>query len=174
MNLLSDYYRSVLEETHRRGPWGIMSLEYAPRVAGMMQRYNLDEVLDYGAGAGNLEKQLQLLLPNVTVHNYDPGVIKWNALPKPCKMVACIDVIEHIEPQFLDAVLDDLERVIEGYAFISICTYPASRILPNGWNAHICIKDPLEWKEIFERRFDILSGMFKNNAEIEICKKGII
>lgn len=172
MNLISDYYKDVLEKEHTKGNWGVASLHYAPRVASMMKRYGLTEVLDYGAGAGNLEKELARLLPDVKVFNYDPGVPKWNSRPEPCKMVACIDVIEHIEPELLDNVLDDLQRVILDHAFISISTTPARRILNNGWNAHICIKDPLEWKEIFAKRFTIIRpGMYDGGVEIEVCRK---
>lgn len=174
MKLLSDYYRSVLEKEHANGEWGVASIHYAPRVVKIMSEYNLTEVLDYGAGAGNLEKNLKLLNPNIIVHNYEPGIPKWNIIPSPCKMVACIDVIEHVEPEYIDYVLDDLVRVIDGYAFISISTTLANRVLNNGWNAHICLKDPIEWKQIFERRFTLLGeGMFDNGVEIEICKKGL-
>jgi len=31
--------------------------------------------------------------------------------PSPASFVACIDVLEHIEPELLDNVLDDLRRV---------------------------------------------------------------
>jgi hypothetical protein len=172
--LLTDYYKSVLEQEHANGEWGVASVHYAPRVANMMKRYNLNEVLDYGAGAGNLEKTLKTILPDVIVYNYEPGIPKWNIIPSPCKMVACIDVIEHIEPECIDSVLDDLERVIEGYAFISISTTLANRVLNNGWNAHICLKDPQEWKEIFERRFQIICpGMYDGGVEIEICRRDL-
>lgn len=169
MTLVTDYYRKVLETEHSLGEWGVASIEYAPRIANIMSRYKLNEILDYGAGAGNLEKNLLILLPNVIVHNYEPGIPKWNNKPNPCKMVACTDVIEHIEPDCLNDVLDDLQRVIEKYAFISISTVPAYRVLNNGWNAHICLKDPKEWKEIFEKRFNIIKlNMFDSGIEIEL------
>lgn len=169
MTLVTDYYRSVLEKEHSQGEWGVASIEYAPRIANIMRRHKLNEILDYGAGAGNLEKNLLILLPNVIVHNYEPGIPKWNNKPNPCKMVACTDVIEHIEPDCLNDVLNDLQRVIEKYAFISISTVPAYRVLNNGWNAHICLKDPKEWKEIFEKKFNIIKlNMFDSGIELEL------
>ncbi len=171
MTLVTDYYRSVLEKEHAQSEWGVASIGYAPRIANIMSRYKLTEILDYGAGAGNLEKNLKILLPNVIVHNYEPGVPKWSNKPAPCKMVACTDVIEHIEPECLNDVLDDLQRVIEQHAFVSISTAPAYRVLNNGWNAHICIKKPIEWKEIFEKRFNIVqSSVFDNGIELELQK----
>jgi 2-polyprenyl-3-methyl-5-hydroxy-6-metoxy-1,4-benzoquinol methylase len=174
MTLVTDYYRSVLEKEHSISQWGVASVYYAPRIFDILSKYNLNELLDYGSGVGNLEKVLKKLNPNIVVHKYEPGIPQWSTSPKPCKMVACIDVIEHVEPDCLNNVLDDLERVIEKYAFISISTVPATRVLNNGWNAHICLKKAEEWKEIFEKRFRILaSSMSEYYIDLELCKKDL-
>ena len=70
-------------------------------------------------------------------------------------MVACIDVLEHIEPAYLTGVLDDLKRLTEGVAFLSIHTGPAVKVLSDGRNAHL-IQQPMEWwlPQIWER-FDL-------------------
>jgi hypothetical protein len=36
------------------------------------------------------------------IHHYDPAIPQWSAPPEPCRFVACIDVLEHIEPGLLD------------------------------------------------------------------------
>lgn len=153
MNLLSDYYRSVLEKEHSNTKWGIASLEYAAHIADLMQKKNFNEILDYGAGQGNLEQSLKQFIPNVKVYNYDPGIPKWSDIPNPCEMVACIDVLEHVEPEYLDSVLTDLERVIINFGFITVSSKLAGRILNNGWNAHICIKSAKEWNKLLQERF---------------------
>lgn len=173
--VISDYYKKVLEVEHAKGEWGIMSLNFAERVANMMKLHNSQEVLDYGCGAGNLEKSLKTIIPDIIVHNYDPGIPMYNKLPDPCKIVACIDVLEHVEPECLESVLDDLERVIEGYAVITISCHTALRVLNNGWNAHICIKTPQEWLNILSNRFDITFNHAKNSfLKLEVAKKGLI
>lgn len=173
MKLLSDYYKSVLVKEHEITPWGVASLKYTQVVYNMMQQYNLKEILDYGSGVGNLGISLNKLDKDIKIYNYEPGKIEWSITPQPCAMVACIDVIEHVEPEYLDAVLDDLERVIIGYAFVDIFTKPAARILHNGWNAHICLKTSKEWFDIFSKRFDIIDArLYQDTVELKIAKKG--
>ena len=66
-------------------------------------------MLDYGAGKGRLGEALRKMLPNPPViHCYDPAAPEWAGEPAPCEMVVCIDVLEHVEPGYLDPVLDDL------------------------------------------------------------------
>ena len=55
------------------------------------------------------------------IYHYDPAIPEWSAPPAPRRFVACIDVLEHIEPDLLDNVLDDLKRVVLGWVF-SPCT----------------------------------------------------
>lgn len=173
--LVTDHYRSVLEKEHAQGEWGIMSLHFAARVANMMKLHRSKEVLDYGCGAGNLGKSLKVIMPDVIVHNYEPGIPQYSHPPAPCKIVACIDVLEHVEPECLESVLNDLERVIEGYAVITVSCHLAMRVLNNGWNAHICIKTPQEWLEILRERFDITFYHAASDfLKLEVAKKGLI
>ena len=70
----------------------------------------------------------------------------------PCRFVACIDVLEHIEPHLLDNVLDDLKRVTAGVGVFTVNTGPAKKVLPDGRNAHL-IQQPARWwlPKILER-----------------------
>jgi hypothetical protein len=53
-------------------------------------------------------------------------------------------VLEHIEPQYLEQVLDHLVELTEVVAFITIHTGPAMKTLPDGRNAHLT-QEPIEW-----------------------------
>ena len=77
-------------------------------------------------------------------HPYDPALDAISASPEPAELVVCIDVLEHVEPEHLDAVLDDLARVVQGLGFFSIASYAAQRVLADGRNAHL-IQQPMEW-----------------------------
>ena len=66
-----------------------------------------------------LREQIQRPL---TIHHYDPAIPEWAAPPVPCRFVACIDVLEHIEPHLLENVLDDLKRVTEGVGVFTVHT----------------------------------------------------
>lgn len=70
-------------------------------------------------------------------------------------MVACIDVLEHVEPAHLSDVLDHLEELTELILFASIATGPAAKKLSDGRNAHL-IQQPMEfWLPKLWERFDI-------------------
>lgn len=112
-------------------------------------------LLDYGCGAAcNLAKHIKVS-QGLTYQAYDPGVEKFASPPVPAQMVACIDVLEHVEPELVDNVLDDITRLTEGVAFLTICTKAALKNLPDGRNAHLT-QQPLKWwiPKICER-FDV-------------------
>ena len=101
-------------------------------------------MLDYGCGSNlSLTKTLKPKR-KFKYQCYDPMVDKYSAEPVPAQMVACIDVIEHIEPDYLEDVLDHLEELTEQILFISVHTGPAGKVLDDGRNAHL-IQQPMEW-----------------------------
>jgi hypothetical protein len=59
-------------------------------------------------------------------------------------MVACIDVLEHIEPELLDNVLDHLQSLTELVVMLTIDSGPAGKVLSDGRNAHL-IQEPMAW-----------------------------
>lgn len=88
----------------------------------------------------------------ITYQAYDPGVPRFSKGPIPAELVCCIDVLEHIEPEYLDHVLDDLARLTEGVCFLTVTTVPALKCLEDGRNAHL-IQEPMAWwlPKLFER-----------------------
>lgn len=143
--LISEEYRRLQEELHRNPDYGMASVGYAPLVAEILAQVRATELLDYGAGKGRLGQTLrQQIQGPLTIHHYDPAIPEWSAPPAPCRFVACIDVLEHIEPHLLDNVLDDLKRVTAGVGVFTVHTGPAVKVLPDGRNAHL-IQQPAEW-----------------------------
>lgn len=165
MTLVSKYYRSVLEAEHAAGPWGTMSLQLAPRVADLMATHGAKTVLDYGAGAGNLAVALAEIDPSITVIPYEPGKPEWAEPPKPAEFVACIDVLEHVEPELVDNVLDDLRRVTLNVGLFNISLRPARRVLNNGWNAHISLFSAEDWLSRIKSRFVVLNVQHNPDPE---------
>jgi hypothetical protein len=75
--------------------------------------------------------------------------------PVPAELVTCIDVLEHIEPEYLLNVLDHLEELTEVAIFASVHMGPAGKTLDDGRNAHLT-QEPLEWwLPKFMERFSI-------------------
>jgi hypothetical protein len=156
--LISEKYREQQRALHERADYGVASLHYAPLVAQALERAGVDELLDYGAGKGRLAPALEEILKRpLKVHQYDPAIPDFAAAPQPSSFVACIDVLEHIEPELLDNVLDDLKRVTAGLGVFTVHCGPAVKLLSDGRNAHLT-QQPIEWwQERLGARFDLVS-----------------
>jgi hypothetical protein len=143
--LISEQYLEMQRKLHENPKYGMSSVQFAEMVAAALEATGSTELLDYGAGKGRLGQSLtQYMRRPVQVHCYDPAIPEWAATPKPCQFVACIDVLEHIEPDRIDNVLDDLQRVTLGFGMFTIHTMPAQKVLPDGRNAHL-IQQPASW-----------------------------
>jgi hypothetical protein len=154
--LISKEYQKLQTEMHQDPLYGVASVSYAPLIAEVIEQMNATELLDYGAGKGRLGQTLKdLVSPMPKVRHYDPAVPEWSAPPKPCQLVACIDVLEHIEPNLLDNVLDDLQRVTAAVGVLTVATAPASRTLPDGRNAHLILQPHQWWLAKILDRFDM-------------------
>ena len=154
--LISEEYRKMQQQLHENPNYGVASVQFAPVVAQVIEAAAAQELLDYGAGKGRLGIALkQYIQRPLTIHHYDPAIPAWSAPPEPCGFVACIDVLEHIEPALLDNVLDDLKRVTAGIGVFTVHTQPAVKFLLDGRNAHLIQQPPAWWLPKFLERFEL-------------------
>jgi hypothetical protein len=154
--LITEEYRRAQEKLHENPGYGVASVGYAPLVAQVINAVNASELLDYGAGKGRLGEALrQHLQRPIAIRHYDPARPEWAATPEPAQLVACIDVLEHIEPDLLDNVLDDLRRVTAATGVFTVHTGPAVKILPDGRNAHLIQQPASWWLPKFMDRFEL-------------------
>lgn len=146
--LISPAYAEQNRELHRdpKG-FGGDGKKHAERVLEYMTKIGAGSVIDYGCGEGTLKKALRALKFEGFISEYDPGMPGKAALPKPAHLLACTDVLEHIEREHLDAVLAHQFAVAELGAFMTIATRPANKILPDGRNAHLIQETPKWWLE---------------------------
>jgi hypothetical protein len=155
-DLISDEYRKMQQQLHENPNYGVASVQYAPLVAQVIAAVGAEELLDYGAGKGRLGITLKEHMQRpLRIHHYDPAIPEWSAPPQPCGFVACIDVLEHIEPALLDNVLDDLQRVTAGIGVFTVHTKPAFKVLPDGRNAHLIQQPPAWWLPRLLDRFEL-------------------
>jgi hypothetical protein len=154
--LISDAYREEQKALHENPNYGVASVEFAPIVTELINELEVDELLDYGAGKGRL---IQAIQPNrkLQIELYEPANPDWCDPPTPRQLVTCIDVLEHIEPELLDNVLDDLKRVTKQYGFFTIHTGPAVKHLSDGRNAHLIQEDYKWWLPKIWSRFKVHS-----------------
>lgn len=144
--LISPEYQKQQQHLHETTAYGTMGEQYGPLIAQIINRLEVSHLLDYGSGKNmGLMKGLQgKIKGKLTYQAYDPGVPELAGDPIPAQMVACVDVLEHIEPECLDSVLDHLASLTEVVAFMSVHMGPALKTLPDGRNAHL-IQEPVEW-----------------------------
>lgn len=172
--LITEEYRKLQQELHKNPEYGTVSVSYALLVADVIRAYNVRDLLDYGAGKGRLGQTLRQHNVHVAIHHYDPAIPEWSAQPEPCQLVTCIDVLEHIEPDCLTNVLDDLQRVTAGFGVFTVHTGPAVKILADGRNAHLIQKPVSWWLPQFMERFELVAF---NRVDmgfwvlVEACKK---
>ena len=107
--LITEEYRKMQQKLHENPQYGVASVGYAPLVAQVIEAIGAQELLDYGAGKGRLGQTLkQHLKRPLNIRHYDPAIPEWAATPTPSRLVACIVVLEHIEP---DLTLDGLRML---------------------------------------------------------------
>ena len=141
---ISEQYLAQQRELHKNPNYGVASLSYAPVIKQLLDQTGIKTLSDYGAGKCNLRKGLyDLGKSDFEYFPYDPAFPQYGP-PRPAPFVCCIDVLEHIEEPFLEDVLLDLKEITTNIGFFSIHTGPASKILPDGRNAHI-IQKPSSW-----------------------------
>lgn len=144
--MISDEYRKLNAELHRTNrDYGTSGAFYKD----MIKVEEGETVLDYGCGKGTL------YIPGI--RQYDPAIPGLDFPPAPAHVVICTDVLEHVEPEHLDAVLQDLGRVTIKRLFVSVHTGKAKKTLSDGRNAHLIQKDADWWKQTLERYFQVES-----------------
>lgn len=143
--LISENYQKLLEHEHSSEPWGTVGWRLAPRVHELIVQEQIRTMLDYGAGRGSLGHWFDKNAPTlIERREYEPGIPRLSSDPLPAELVACIDVMEHVEPEFVESVLDHIQSLAQRWVYFNISLRPAARILQDGRNAHLTIK-PLEW-----------------------------
>ena len=141
---ISDNYLAQQRELHKNPNYGVASISYAPIVRQILDQTGAKSLADYGAGKCNLQKALHSQgKTDFAYFPYDPAFPEYGP-PKPAALVCCIDVLEHVEEDYLDAVLLDLKGMVTGRGFLSVHTGPAAKSLPDGRNAHL-IQKPSSW-----------------------------
>lgn len=118
---------------------------WAPAVREMVTRFDATSVLDYGCGQGSLRRALRPLCDSaIRIDEYDVAIRGKDRQPVFADLIVCTDVLEHIEPDRLDAVLNHLKRLARKAVFAVIALRVANKTLPDGRNAHLIV-ETAEW-----------------------------
>lgn len=150
--LITEEYRRLNTELHQSRPdYGTSGVKWAQRVSELVQVLGAITILDYGCG----KQTLGMALSHLLIRGYDPAVPGMDDPPEPAELVVCGDVLEHIEPDCLDDVLDDLRRCTLKGIFLTISTQPAKKVLADGRNAHLIQRPPDWWVPKIMARWEL-------------------
>lgn len=151
--LITDDYRKLQAKFHVARPdYGTSSHKYIDHIVSLAKNMGTRDILDYGCGKMMLQKGIPY-----PIQNYDPAMVECTRRPIPADLVVCTDVLEHIEPDCLSAVLDDIASLTRKALFLNVATRPASKTLPDGRNAHLIQQPPGWWLPQLLARFELQS-----------------
>jgi len=170
---ISEEYRKLNKELHQTNEaYGVSSSKWVGVVSELIVAYKIKSVLDYGCGKGKLSKGIGVEVENkgsalnnmllqeksaLSVFEYDPCIEGKDSPPSPAEMVVCTDVLEHIEPECLDAVLDHIQSLATKGAFLTVAMRPAKKILADGRNAHLIQEGAGWWLPKLMERFKLIA-----------------
>jgi hypothetical protein len=152
--IISEAYRRLQQDLHQNPNYGVASIGFAPIVQRFLGMLKATSLSDYGAGKQNLRKTLEAVGVEVDYRPYDPAFPEYGP-PRSADLVCCIDVLEHIEPEYLDNVLDELRGLTTKFGFFTIHTGPAVKLLADGRNAHLIQRPSSWWLPRLCERFEI-------------------
>ena len=144
--LFTPEYIELNRELHSHGKYGLSGYKWAKAVDKLARGYEAKTLLDYGCGQGTLAMGLQQYAPlPYFVLEYDPAIAGKEEKPARSDIVVCGDVLEHIEPDCLYPVLDDLANIARVAVFLVVATQPAMKTLADGRNAHLIVERNEWW-----------------------------
>lgn len=158
-------YKELLKKMHAEQTFGVMGSKWAPIVERLAGQIVTTSILDYGAGPGQMAKAL----PELPIKEYDIAIEGKDADPDPADLVVCTDMLEHVEPQCVDAVLDHIRSLTARMALLAIYIGPAEKNLPDGRNAHLIQEPPSWWIEKINRRWAILKAECSGNHLVVVA-----
>lgn len=163
MITISHEYLYQQKELHNDINYGTASIGYAPLVFDILRKIGGKSLSDYGAGKQNLLKALKKIgLENIDYYPFDPAFPEYGP-PSEADLVCCIDVLEHIEPEYIDRVIEELARITIHFGIYTIATGPAMKVLNDGRNAHLIQKRSSWWLSKLVKYFEIVE--LRTNTE---------
>lgn len=139
-----------MQRTLHAGPQGYGSRgdKWAGVVLQVAMQYDATSILDYGCGEGTLARELRKFpLGPIRIDEYDPAIPGKDDPPDFADLVNVTDVLEHIEPDRLEAVLAHLKLLARKVLWVVVCTQESHKVLTDGRNAHLIVRSGSWWKK---------------------------
>ncbi len=152
--IITEEYKEQNRVLHETNPnYGVSGAKWRGVVREISDWGRL-AILDFGCGKQTLSKSLGSAY---RVTDYDPCIPGLDAPPDPHPILVCGDVLEHIEPELLDNLLAETRRLCTRRGLFVVHLGPATKVLPDGRNAHLIQKPKAWWSlKLIEHRFAII------------------
>ena len=161
--LITPEFRDLNARLHRENlAYGVGGGKEAPTVIKLAEQLKTKSILDYGCGKGYLAKAIPF-----PIWEYDPAIPGKDESPRPADLVICADVLEHVEPEKLQVVLDDLRRCIKMVGYFVIHMGPAQKHYADGRNTHLIQQSKAWWEKKLSKFFEI-GKIFEQGPELHI------
>lgn len=160
MKTISDEYVQLNATVHQqRKGYGNSANRFAKDIGAVLCKFHTMSFLDYGCGKESLHRCLSkdypYLIQRAKYGAYDPAMPHRSVKPEEqYDMVVSTDVLEHIEPEYLEAVLEEIKGYAKKAVYFNICMKLSGDILPDGRNAHLIVKDAVWWRETLSKAFE--------------------
>lgn len=178
------------ERTKYETMWGIERYrKYSPGerlVDYFLSRVNVTDkhvVIDFGCGSGRAASKINritgatVLGLDIATNCLDPDIkgltliecCLWEEVPRG-DVGYCTDVMEHIPPEHIDAVLTNIRDSIDGETFFQICTQPAGFGKDQDLTLHMTVRGGSWWMRKLEQYFKVKSWSEGNTGFTCIAK----
>ncbi len=156
---ISDEYKEAVITEHRNNvSWGASAdTTIGHVILGILSKHGyIQTVLDFGAGKGSLGRYIRERLDRkIAWTDYDPGMPSIDVLPEGTfDMVISSDVLEHVEPDKVEATIQLLADKTKTVLISDIsCIYTGFTFGAGpfqGLDLHLSVHEPRWWREKFD------------------------
>ena len=147
--MISESLKKTYQDIHRTTPFGKRA-KFPKHLEKFINDKKPQSILDFGCGKGKLIEKIKETYPDIDVQGYDPANPKFDGTIENIRvdMIISSDVLEHVEPEYIDDTLKFLQTKSKFFYHLIACS-PAKLILPDGRNAHLIIEDDQWWRKRF-------------------------
>src|SRR5579864_8240208 len=119
-------------------------------------------LLDYGCGKGNFLEAMRRLGIFDNLQGYDPAIPAVSAQPDGrFDIVTCLDILDQIEPRFVDAVIGNVAQLTLGRAVFDIVSKQAKGVTQKTEPAFV-------WMQRIQRRMAVVTTKLHAGEILEV------